>query len=68
MKQAVIKEFSTVELKQQLEEEKRNLAKLKMNNAVSPIENPLKIRESRRTKARMITELHARALKEGIGK
>jgi len=64
MEQQVIIELSTPELQERLEQEKMQLNKLKLNHAVSPIENPNKIREYKRTIARLITELHARALKE----
>jgi large subunit ribosomal protein L29 len=35
---------------------------LELNHSVSPIENPLKIRGSRRTIARMIAELRKREI------
>ncbi len=60
MKQNVIREMSTSELRERLDEEKKQLRKLKMNHAVSPLENPLKIKDYRRTVARIITELHTR--------
>jgi large subunit ribosomal protein L29 len=64
MKQSVIRELSTSELRERLEEEKKQLLKLKFNHAVSPLENPMKIKEYKKTVARMETELHARILKE----
>lgn len=60
MKQQVIRELSTNELLERLEEEKKQLVKLKMNHAVSPLENPMKIKEYRKTIARMKTELRNR--------
>ncbi len=60
MKQEVIQELSTAELIERLEEERKQLTKLKMNHAVSPLENPNKIKAYRRTVARMETELHKR--------
>lgn len=62
MKQSVINEMSSGELMERLEEEKKQLRKLKMNHAVSPLENPMKIKAYRRTVARIITELHKREL------
>lgn len=64
MKQEVIRELSTAELLERLEEERKQLTKLKLNHAVSPLENPNKIKTYRRTIARMVTELRARELKE----
>jgi len=62
MKQEVIRELSTPELKERLDEERLQLSKLKMNHAVSPLENPYKIKAYRRTVARLVTELHKREM------
>jgi len=64
MKQSVIAELSTKELKERLEEETKQLLKMKMHHAVSPIENPNRIKEYRKTVARMKTEIKARQLAE----
>ena len=58
MKPNVIREMSTSELKERLVEEKKQLRKLKMNHAVSPLENPLKIPAYRKTIAWIITALN----------
>jgi large subunit ribosomal protein L29 len=47
---------------ERMDEEKRQLTKLKLNHAVSPLENPNKIRAYRKTIARLETELRQRAL------
>lgn len=60
MKQQVIKELSTAELQERLIEERKQYLKLKMNHAVSPLENPMKIKDYQRTIARMLTELKNR--------
>jgi len=57
MKQEVIRELSTPELIERLEEERIQLSKLKMNHAISPLENPNKIKVYRRTVARLATEV-----------
>ncbi len=64
MEQQVIIELSTPELQERLEQETMQLQKLKLNHAVSPIENPNKIREFKRTIARLKTELRRRAIEE----
>jgi large subunit ribosomal protein L29 len=64
MKQSVIAELSTKELNERLEEETKQLLKLKMHHAVSSIENPNRIKEYRKTVARMKTEIRARQLAE----
>lgn len=62
MKQAVIIEMSTEELKGKLAEERATLAKLNLAHAVSPLENPLQIRQSKKTVARILTEVRRREL------
>jgi large subunit ribosomal protein L29 len=62
MKQQVVTELSTPELKERLVEEKLQLNKLVLNHAISPIENPNKITEQRKTIARLKTELRKREL------
>jgi large subunit ribosomal protein L29 len=57
MKQEVIRELSTPELIERLDEERIQLSKLKMNHAISPLENPNKIKVYRRTVARLTTEM-----------
>ena len=64
MEQTVIRELSTPELLERLEEERKQLTRLKLNHAVSPLENPNKIKFYRRTVARLETELRRRDLEE----
>lgn len=62
MKQQVIQEMTTEELRERLEEEKKQLVKIKLAHTVSPIENPHKLTEYRKTIARMLTELRKREI------
>jgi large subunit ribosomal protein L29 len=62
MEQKVIRELTTGEIIERLDEEKRQLTKLKLNHAVSPLENPNKIGAYRKTIARLNTELKRREL------
>jgi len=64
MKNSEIRELSTKELKEKVEDEKAHLVRLKLNHAVSPLDNPNKLRESRRLVARLKTELRKRELSE----
>jgi large subunit ribosomal protein L29 len=64
MKQSVIAELSTKELNERLDEETKQFVRLKMHHAVSSIENPNRIKEYRRTIARLKTEIRARQLAE----
>lgn len=57
MKKEDIKELTNEELKLRLAEEKALYVKMKMNHAISPIENPMKIRIVRRGIALINTEL-----------
>ncbi len=60
MKQKDIEAFSTQELAEKIKEEKAGLNKLTLGHAISPIENPMKIRNSRKLVARLNTELTKR--------
>ena len=64
MKPEVIRELSTPEIKERLEEERKGLTKLRLTHAISPLDNPRKIGENRRTIARLLTELKKRELAE----
>lgn len=62
MKQTDIKNLSSDDLQENLAEQTNLLVKLRMNHAVSPLENPMQIRAARKTVARLITELRKREL------
>jgi large subunit ribosomal protein L29 len=64
MKQEDIKQLSTADLSDKIKEQKNSLAKLKLNHSVSPIESPATITDSRKTVARLQTELRARQIAE----
>lgn len=66
MKQSVIKEMATNELEDLLDSEQTRLEKMKVNHLVSPLENPKQITFSRKTIARIQTELRKRELNEAI--
>ena len=60
MKNSEIVELSTEDLVAQIAEEKAALTKLKFAHAVSAIENPNRIKYTRKTIARLMTELTKR--------
>ncbi len=62
MKNSELKELSTKDLKERIDSEKELIVRLKLNHAVSPLDNPMKIKISRRNIARMQTELVKRQL------
>ena len=60
MKKAGIKNLSAEDLKNQLTEAKANYTKLKLAHKISPVENPIQIKDLRKTIARLQTELTAK--------
>jgi len=64
MKTTEIKELTVKEIVEKLQVEKENLVRLKLNHAVSPLDNPMKIQVSKRDIARLKTVLRERELKE----
>jgi len=64
MKNTDIKALSLEELKEKLGSEKENLRKMKFAHQVSAIENPMKMKETRKLIARLNTELTAKANKK----
>ncbi len=64
MKSSEIKELGIQELTERLESEESMLVRMKMNHAVSPLDNPNKIVETRKNIARLKTEMRARKLQE----
>ena len=63
MKQKEILILSDDELKDKIDTFQKNLQDLKLTHVVSPIENPLQIRNLRRTIARLKTEFVKRNTK-----
>lgn len=57
MKTSEIRELSVIDLQERIETEKVNMNKLNIDHAISPVENPTKIRKARRDIARMLTIL-----------
>ena len=60
MKNNGLKDLSIEELKERLEAEKTQLTNMKINHAVSPIDNPSLIQKTRRDIARIYTEISKR--------
>ena len=60
MKNSELRGLSADELKSKLAVEKESYKKLKFAHAITPIENPMKIRESRKLIARIETEIKAK--------
>ena len=57
MKAPEIRELSVKDLSDRIEAEKANLLRLKMNHAISPVDDLSQIKKARRNIARMLTVL-----------
>ena len=64
MKKQDLSQLSTNDLREKIQEQVETLNKMTFNHSISPVENPLKIRVTRREAARMKTELRKRELAE----
>ena len=62
MKNSEIRTLTEGEIIDRIAAERANLAKLKFAHAVSPIENPNKIRETKKLVARLLTSLREKQL------
>lgn len=60
MKASSLKELSVEELQSKIAEERKVLGNYKLNHAVSPLENPVVIKNTRRSIAQLKTELNKR--------
>lgn len=66
MKYTEIQELNTKELKELLADEKIRYTKMKISHVVNALENPLKIRDTRRKIARILTELKKRQINNSL--
>ena len=64
MKTSEINELTIKEIVEKIQVEKENLVRLRLNHAVSPLDNPMKIKESRKNIARLKTILRQRELND----
>ena len=60
MKKEAINELSTADLMERIDAARAQYVKMKMQHAVSPLDNPNKISATRKQIARMMTELTKR--------
>ncbi len=64
MKMNEIRELTTKELREMVNDQKQRLAQLRLTHAISPLENVHEIRNTKRLIARLLTELRQRELAE----
>ena len=62
MKTSEIRELSTSDLLERIDTEKTMLVRMKLNHAITPLDNPQKVKEVKLTIARLLTELRTREL------
>jgi large subunit ribosomal protein L29 len=60
MKSSELVELTLKELNERLDNERDYLLRLRLNHAISPLDNPMKIREVRQNVAKIITEINKR--------
>jgi len=64
MKTSEIRELSTPDLLERIDTERTMLVRMKLNHAITPLDNPQKVKEVKLTIARLLTELRTRELKK----
>jgi len=62
MKTSEIKELSSSDLLERIDTERTMLVRMKLNHAITPLDNPQKVREVKLTIARLLTEMRTREL------
>ena len=62
MKTSETKELSTPDLLERIDTERTMLIRMKLNHAITPLDNPQKVKEVKLTIARLLTELRTREL------
>jgi large subunit ribosomal protein L29 len=64
MKISEIRELSMSDLLERIDTEKTMLVRMKMNHAITPLDNPQKLKQAKLTIARLLTELRERESKQ----
>jgi large subunit ribosomal protein L29 len=62
MKTSEIKELSTTDLLERIDTERTMLVRMRLNHAITPLDNPQKVKDVKLTIARLLTELRTREL------
>jgi large subunit ribosomal protein L29 len=60
MKIKEVRELNTKEIEERIDAEEMSLEQRRINHSISPLDNPMLIKEQRRTIARLHTELRQR--------
>jgi large subunit ribosomal protein L29 len=62
MNTSEIKELSTSDLLERIDTERTLLVRMRLNHAITPLDNPQKVKDVKLTIARLLTELRIREL------
>lgn len=62
MKTSEIRELSTPDLIERIDTERTMIVRMKLNHAITPLDNPQKLKQAKITIARLLTELRAREM------
>jgi large subunit ribosomal protein L29 len=64
MKISEIRELSTSDLIERIDTERTMIVRMKLNHAITPLDNPQKLKQTKLTIARLFTELRNREMNE----
>jgi large subunit ribosomal protein L29 len=64
MKTSEIRELSTSDILERIDTERTMLVRMKLNHAITPLDNPQKVKEVKLTISRLLTELRTRELNQ----
>jgi len=64
MKTSEIRELSTSDLIERIDTERTMLVRMKLNHAITPLDNPQKLKQTKLTIARLLTELRSREMNQ----
>jgi large subunit ribosomal protein L29 len=62
MKISEIRELSTPDILERIDTERTMLVRMKLNHAITPLDNPQKLKQVKLTIARLLTELRSREM------
>jgi large subunit ribosomal protein L29 len=62
MKISEIRELSTPDILERIDTERTMLVRMRLNHAITPLDNPQKVKDVKLTIARLLTELRTREL------
>lgn len=62
MKISEIRELSTPDIVERIDTERTMLIRMRLNHAITPLDNPQKIKQTKLTIARLLTEIRRREL------